>query len=409
MKLSSLIAASTVGAIVALSCIGPVAAQEPTGRSPIPERLSSPAAAHSQLSRLTSDEAGNLYLSWVTRRGDTAALAFASFNGTGWSAPATISEGADWFLNWADFPRLSVHDGSMVAHWLRRSGDGGYDYDVVTSFHDAAQRRWRDGTVLNTDGVRAEHGFVSMTPTETNRTLITWLDGRRTKREPDAAPMTLRGAEFTGAGERLAEWELDARVCDCCQTAAAMTSRGPVVVYRDRSPDEIRDIAIVRRVDGEWTQPRTLHGDGWQVAGCPVNGPAIAARADDVAVVWYTARDGVPKVQLAVSRDAGEHFGAPTLIAGPDTLGRVDVTLLADGDIVASWLDTGKQDTRIMLSRFSTDGVFIDAVEVAATLPSRRSGFPAIEGVGNTVYVTWTDISDTPRVNIARVRYGGAP
>ena len=39
---------------------------------------------------------------------------------------------------------------------------------------------------------------------------------------------------------------LDARACDCCQTDAAMTSAGPVVVYRNRTEEEIRDIYIAR-------------------------------------------------------------------------------------------------------------------------------------------------------------------
>ena len=36
---------------------------------------------------------------------------------------------------------------------------------------------------------------------------------------------------------------LDDRVCECCSTSAAMTANGPVIVYRDRSADEVRDIA----------------------------------------------------------------------------------------------------------------------------------------------------------------------
>ena len=42
--------------------------------------------------------------------------------------------------------------------------------------------------------------------------------------------------------------EIDARVCDCCQTDAAMTSEGAVLIYRDRSDDEIRDL-LRRRSD----------------------------------------------------------------------------------------------------------------------------------------------------------------
>lgn len=410
MKAVSVLARCIASAILGVfGLIGPLAAGESGSSAVTPELLASPAPAHSRLSRVTGDDTGTVYLSWVTEHDGAAKFAFATWDGSAWSEPAIISEGRDWFVNWADFPRLSVNGAGKLAHWLRRSGSSSYDYDVVASFYDPTRQRWRDGTLINTDGVQAEHGFVAMLPSGPDRTLITWLDGRRTKSEPEPGPMTLRGAEYTSTGERLDEWELDSRVCDCCQTAAAMTSRGPIVVYRDRSPGEIRDIAIVRRVGGRWTEPQTVHDDGWQVAGCPVNGPAVAAQENTVAVVWFTLRDELPSVQLAVSRDAGEHFTAPTVIAGADTLGRVDATLLDNGEIIASWLDTRGSGARVMLSRYSIDAEFIDNVAVASILPSRRSGFPRIHSVGNTVYVTWTHVGDTSRVQVARVRYNSAP
>ena len=62
--------------------------------------------------------------------------------------------------------------------------------------------------------------------------------------------MTLRAAFIDKKGNKINEWELDGRVCDCCQTTAAITNDGPVVVYRDRSDDEVRDMSIVRYVNG---------------------------------------------------------------------------------------------------------------------------------------------------------------
>ena len=33
---------------------------------------------------------------------------------------------------------------------------------------------------------------------------------------------------------------------ECCPTTAAMTADGPIVAYRDRSPEEVPDIYITR-------------------------------------------------------------------------------------------------------------------------------------------------------------------
>ncbi|MEO1079035.1 MAG: hypothetical protein AAFY29_05730 [Pseudomonadota bacterium] len=373
--------------------------------------LSSPAPENSQLSRLTRDEDGNVYLSWVAAEADVALLQYARLQGEQWSEPVTISQGSDWFVNWADFPVLSVAGDAMVAHWLVRSGSGTYDYDVRARFYDPSVASWTPTVLVNNDGVGAEHGFVSMLPVD-GATLVAWLDGRHTRSEPAPGPMSLRAALFDRGGRRVEEWELDERVCDCCQTAAAMTEQGPVVVYRDRSPEEIRDIAIVRLVDGQWLQPRIVSQDNWRVQGCPVNGPAVSASGNRVAVAWFSAKHEAPRVQLALSLDSGATFAAPIPVAGANTNGRVDVAMFHSGEIVVSWMESSgstAQEARVMLSRFTADGTFLDEMEVAPTSASRRSGFPTIDSVGNEVFVAWTDVEAAPRVRVARVDYGQKP
>lgn len=374
---------------------------EPTNVSVEP--LTSPAPANSHLSRVVSDNSGQIYLSWVSEEGDLARFSFSILTGAGWSSPIDISSGTDWFVNWADFPMLSVNGDNMVAHWLRMSAEGTYDYNIEASFSDARDQHWSEPRVIHSDGVSAEHGFVSMLPLNEGNTLITWLDGRNTKNGDEYGEMTLRAGIFNSSGQTLNEWELDSRACDCCQTSSAMTSSGPIVVYRDRSAGEIRDIAMTRYVNGQWTEPRPVHEDNWQIAGCPVNGPSVSARDERVAVAWFTARDDRPKVQLALSSDGGANFSAPVLVASPETNGRVGTALLDSGKIVVSWIDTAEAEAKIMLSVFSAEAELLQQVEVAKTSASRRSGFPIIESVGDSVYISWTDLSDSPQVRVARV------
>jgi len=125
--------------------------------------------------------------------------------------------------------------------------------------------------------------------------------------------ITFRYVKIKRDGALADEAALDTRVCECCQTSAVMTADGPVVVYRDRSEadKEIRDISIVRLKGGKWSAPRPVFQDGWQLNGCPVNGPAVAAAGPRVAVAWFTGADKTSRVKLAFSADAGETFGQP--------------------------------------------------------------------------------------------------
>ncbi len=384
-----------------------------------------PVGTNSSLSRLVTDASGAIYLSWVSQQGGISTLYWSKLVDDAWQAPQVIAEGDDWFINWADFPSLAVNEDSMAAHWLWMSAKGSYDYDVNAAFYDSESQSWGDAITVNTDGVYAEHGFVSMLPMSGGRFFIAWLDGRNTRMakakgeaevEAEAGhdghdmggAMTLRAGIFDPDGQSLQEWELDGRTCDCCQTSAALTASGPVVVYRDRSEEEIRDIYITRWVDGQWSEPAAVHHDGWKIAGCPVNGPAVVARENRVAVAWFSARDDLPEVKLALSGDGGVTFSAPVVVAKETTNGRVGAAWLASGKIALSWMNTRGDAAQLMLALYDTDGNLVDQVQVAESNASRRSGFPVIASAGDNVYMTWTDISGDPQVKVARIRFSAA-
>jgi hypothetical protein len=188
---------------------------------------------------------------------------------------------------------------------------------------------------------------------------------------------------------------LDTRVCDCCQTSAAMTSRGPVVVYRDRSEAEIRDIMILRQVEGDWTTPRAVYDDNWEINACPVNGPAVAAEGEHVAVAWFTGARDTAKVQLAFSTDAGSTFGAPIRIDEGIPAGRVGLQWL-DGAVLVSWLERGAADTAfVKVLRVMQNGTMEDPITVSNSSGTRSSGFPRMTRLADGVLLAWT-IPGTP-------------
>ena len=375
------------------------------------ERLQSPAGKQTSLSRLTTDANGRIHLSWVSSTGPLSSLYHASFADDEWSNAMLVGDGEDWFVNWADFPFFAANDAGMAANWLRKSSDGIYDYDVVATFYSAATAQWSDPAVIHRDDVSAEYGFVSMLPMHNDATLIAWLDGRETRRNEShagahiAGGMTLRAGIFNNEGKKTTEWQLDDLVCDCCQTSSAMTGSGPVVVYRNRTNEEVRDTYITRLVDGQWSEPAAVYNDNWQVAGCPVNGPSVVSGNGLTVVAWFTAKNDNPTVSFALSQDDGKTFGAPVIVAQESTNGRISLAVLDAGGFAISWLETSGALATIMLARYDKHGRMMKRLAVAETKSSRRSGFPVISSHGNDVYVTWTDIEREPRVKVARMRF----
>jgi len=362
-----------------------------------PKLIENPASLKSNVPNLVTAPDGALYLTWIDQMAnDIHRLRMARWVDEGWSEPTTIAKGSDWFVNWADFPSLVVHDDYMAAHWLVKSDKGTYDYDVNVSISQDLGKNWGEPFILHRDTVAAEHGFVSLLPTSDGSMFATWLDGRFTKDTTHAngGAMTLHATSFDADGDMSEETALDERICDCCQTDAIMTVNGPLVVYRDRSEDEVRDIYYTRHVADQWTKPKPVHADKWQIAGCPVNGPAAAAKGSQVAIVWFSASDEKPKVQLAISNDSGASFGKPIRLDHGNPSGRVDVAFLSDTRMVITWMERSPQGADVRATVINATGETLSEHVLVSTQASRTSGFPIIEKSGNKLMLAWTDTQE---------------
>ena len=355
------------------------------------EKLHTPAGTNSGSPNLFASTDGQVYLSWLEPLDDVRyALRFAVREAQGWSPPRTIAEGSDWFVNWANFPSLTVlADGRLAAHWLVKSNNGLYGYDVHIAFSSDGGETWGPAIIPYNDNTQTPHGFVSLLPWNKTELLAVWLDGRLMAKL-DPSVMTLRAALLDKTGGLIEETQLDEYVCTCCQTATVATPDGAVIAYRDRSVDEVRDIALVRFQDGRWTQPQLLHEDGWQIAGCPVNGPALAAAGQRVAAVWFTGAGDKARVLLAFSDDGGVSFGEPVRIDDGNPLGRVDLVLLMHGAALVSWLELGPSVGEIRLRRVRADGFLEPSIALEGTDTGAISGFPRMVRSGDEVYFAWT-------------------
>ncbi len=349
-----------------------------------------------------------MFCSWVDKQGDTAKLNYSELINNSWSKPEIIAAGTNWFVNWADYPMISINkDRQMLAHFLAKSSEGTYSYDVniVRKFSQS----WSEALIPHKDGTPTEHGFVTMIPLEDASFQIAWLDGRNTgggsHDEHSGGAMTLRTAIVDIQGNITEEYELDSRVCDCCQTSGALTDNGPVIVYRDRSELEIRDMSIVRKVDGQWTTPKAVYRDNWEIAGCPVNGPRVSTIGNNLAVAWFSAPNGRASVKVGFSLDAGQSFNEPIVIDNDNPLGRVDVVMVDERTAMVSWLAKDEQKTVIKASIIKLNGELSAPIVISETDESRGSGFPQMEKLGNKVYFAWTYLQDngSSTIQIARM------
>ncbi len=346
-------------------------------------------------------------MTWLERLPDSSvALRYARRDRDLWDSTRTITTRRDLFVNWADFPSITVTArGRLLVHWLQRSSAGKYSYDAILAHSSDQGRTWSAPVRLHSDSSPSEHGFVSVAPVGDSAVAF-WLDGRATKagegHEGGAMQVRMTSISASGAVGEQSEALVDDKSCDCCQTAAALTSRGPVVAYRDRSDDEIRDIVVSRLDGGQWTVPSPVHNDGWHIEACPVNGPAIVARGDTVAVAWFTGARDTAKVQVAFSTDAGVSFGAPVRLDAGNPAGRVAMTFDERGWAIVAWVERLAGEAAEVRARVvAPDGRATAPAVVTRSSAARASGFPHLARIGDRLYAAWTEPGDSARVRFA--------
>ena len=337
---------------------------------------------------------GSLSLTWISTDKDmNASLNFRQFEDEEWTNPQTLAIGSDWFVNWADFPTHAISGNQVLTSYLKKSASGTYTYDVFLNLQKLSGKKIKEDFILNTDGFKAEHGFVSIVANNNEGFFITWLDGRNTldkEVDGDHKPMTIRFAEITNAGDIINEIELDSSVCDCCQTSITHTDKGPLVVYRDRSEKEVRDIYVTRSVDDVWETPIPVHNDGWVIYGCPVNGPKVVSNSNDVAVSWFTVSEGMPAVNLAFSEFYGSSFGEPIKINDHSAIGRVDIAFLNDEEVLISYMEGDDVGTYLRIKKVSINGKVSEPITISKIDSGRNTGVPQLEILDNEIFIVWT-------------------
>lgn len=369
--------------------------------------LPSPAASPSGQPQLAVTPDGRVVLSWMDRlEGQRYAFRYAFRDGGGWTAPGTIVERDSFFANWADVPAVyPLGGGRLIAHWLQKSGPDTYAYDVRMSVSDAQARTWSADVTPHRDGTKTEHGFVSYFDWPGGGVGAVWLDGRDMKPGGHdghgSGAMTLRAARIAPDGTIGPDERLDARVCECCPTTAVATANGALVAYRDRSEVEVRDIAVMRLENGKWLGPTYVHADNWKINACPVNGPALAAIGDRVALAWFTAEADTPRAMVAFSQDGGRTFGKPIRVDEARTLGRVDAVMLDDGSAVVLWMEFLEGGSELRARVVRPDGSRSAHVVVSSTTSDRQSGYARMVRAGKDLYFAWVTTKPQAQVKTA--------
>jgi hypothetical protein len=367
------------------------------------------AASGSNGAQLSVSKKGAL-ISWLESGDEGATLKFAERAANGWTTPVKVASGEDWFVTDADTPSvLRLSNGTLIADWMQSSSDEFEASNLRLTYSKDGGKTWAKSFLPHHDGTITQHAFATLFERPDGALGLVWLDGRLTVKDREKGPMTIRYGAYDAQWKQISDRALDSKVCDCCTTSVAMTTDGPIVVYRDRTDNEVRDIYVARNEKGVWTPGKAVHSDNWRIEACPVNGPAVSARGRDVVVAWFTALKDQGQAWVAFSNDAGRTFGNPVRLDDAASLGKVDVEMLDDGSVAATWVEFANQRSSFRLRRIERSGTKSAPITIAGATGGRLGGVPRLARAGNELVLAWVETPESGGVGTVKTAVAALP
>ena len=345
---------------------------------------------------------GTAYVAWVEHRGKEADVWLAHFDGDGrqLGPPARVNPNAGEATAWrGDPPTVAVGpDGAVYVGWTARDDAAPHASTLYLSASRDGGQSFAPPSKVNDDAKPGVHGMHSLAVAGDGRVYVAWLDERNIEapKPAEGGPadkhseanrelfiaVSRDGGRTFSPNQRVA-----GEVCPCCKTSLAVGEGGRVyVAWRQVLPGNFRHVAVASSADGgrSFSQPTIVSDDRWELQGCPVSGPALAAVGDGTLhVLWYTAGEvGRPGLYWSESRDGGATFSARRLLA--ETTGRGTPSLVRGegGRLSAVW--EGADGVTVAPVRVRPDG---DSRVTAPAVVAGAGELPAAVEVAGRVFI----------------------
>lgn len=280
---------------------------------------------------------GTVYVGWVAHGPNKEAdvrLSRFDREGRPVGSAAGVNPTAGAATAWrGDPPDVVVApDGTVYVAWTARDTGAEHATTLYLSASRDGGQSFGAPVKVNDDARACVHGMHSLAVGGDGRVYVAWLDERHVE-PPEAHQAGEQGGASKASGGMHGEQNREvffavssdggrtfspnrrvaSEACPCCKTALAVSAQGRVYVgWRQVLPGDFRHIAVASSEDGvNFDAPTVVSDDHWELRGCPVSGPALAAGdGGALRVLWYTAGEaGRPGLYSVESADGGRTFG----------------------------------------------------------------------------------------------------
>ena len=412
----------TVALVGAAALLGPVAACRRAAAPPLVAVVAIPDRKN-QTPNLVAD--GDVAIvAWTAVQADGTADAYAAVSRDGgitFGSPVRVNDVAgEVRTSEQQAPRVAMRGRTVAVVWTAKR-DGVTRVRLARSMDEG--RSFAASQSISPAGAPGTRGWASLLIDEQQRVHVLWLDTRVAATESSMPSMSasVGAGAYAAMGAtrqdvyaavlardgRLSEHLVATNVCFCCKTAIGQTAAGVWAAWRDVYPGNLRDISFTSLDDRADAQRVRVSQDGWQLDGCPEDGPAMAAAADGrIDLVWPTLVSNAPlsKGIFSASTTDGRAFSTRVRIdSGTGSASHPGLAVTTAGTVAAVWERVSDSTHRIELrQRQGTEWLSPTVLTEGATAAS-----PAIAASGRDFIVAW-ERRDGPhsRIEVQRARSG---
>ncbi|WP_159728824.1 sialidase family protein [Methylosinus sp. Ce-a6] len=286
---------------------------------------------------------------------------------------------------------VALADGTLIASFTTRPEKSHDGTVFVTRSTDGGKSFAAPQPLVDDKGQRFETFVIG----PKGRIYAAWLDKR------DAAKAKAAGEAFEGSGIAVAWSDDGGRSfagksilldhsCECCRIGAALDRDGrPVFAWRHVFENNRRDhMAAKLSPDGKTLVGARVSLDDWATS-CPHQGPALAIdAAGRWHVAWFTRGKTRQGLFYARSADGGKSFSTPERIGDAERAPQRPQLLAAGDRLYRAWKEFDGKVTTILVQSSRDGGESFDAPRILAQT-AEASDHPLLVESKGVAYLSW--------------------
>lgn len=373
----------------------------------IEKTISSDNTSKTSCPYLTSDDKGNIVLSWVKELNDSMAVmcyAVSEDKGKTFGESIEISSSNDIHPHGENLPKIIFKPkGEIIAMWGVNNSNPKSKYSGLVYYAQSFDngKTWTEKIPLVKDTSAYDQRYFDMELLPNGEAMVLWLDNRG-KKEKEGSDLYF--ASTNGKDGFQNEKRISESCCQCCRTDLFIDDKGNVhASYRDIINDSIRDMVQMVSADGgkTFSPPVRISADNWVINGCPHTGPTVTQNKTGMHFAWYTMGGG-EGVFYCNSKDLGKTFSKRNSVSSDPSAKHPQITTLSNGNIVIVWdqrIKIGElYNSHIGLQERDPEGKIILTKFISSV--NTLSDFAVIKLVDETTVLVAYDQRDKKKENV---------